>query len=154
MTPSMLSQIENNGANPSINTLKNLAAALEVPMFKFFQTDRISESLIVRKGNYMQLGSARDGVFYVLLTPDLSGTIEFCMMEIPPESVTAASEKAHTGEEVAYVVQGNVFIHMNEKTFELYEGDSVRIPAGTNHLWENKEKTKVKVIFAITPPSF
>ena len=154
MTPSMLSQIENNGTNPSINTLKNLAAALEVPMFKFFQTDQIGESLIVRKGNYMQVGSAKDGVIYELLTPDLSGSIEFCRMEIPPESVTAAAKKAHTGEEVAYVVSGSVLIHMNEDTFTLDEGDSVRIPAGTNHLWENREQTSAQVIFAITPPSF
>ena len=154
MTPSMLSQIENNGANPSINTLKNLASALDVPMFKFFQTDKADESLIVRKGNYMQLGRARDGVIYELLTPDLSGAIEFCKMEIPPDSVTAASEKAHTGEEVAYVISGNILIHMNGKPFQLYEGDSVKIPAGTNHLWENKENQKAIIIFAITPPSF
>ena len=102
----------------------------------------------------MQLGSARDGVIYELLTPDLSGAIEFCKMEIPPDSVTAASEKAHTGEEVAYVISGNILIHMNGKPFQLYEGDSVKIPAGTNHLWENKENQKAIIIFAITPPSF
>ena len=64
LTPSMLSQIENNGANPSINTLKSLAAALEVPMFKFFQTDKINDDFVVIKGNYMHLGSAKDGVIY------------------------------------------------------------------------------------------
>ncbi len=32
--------------------------------------------------------------------------------------------------------------------------DSVKIPAGTNHLWENKENQKAIIIFAITPPSF
>ncbi len=154
LTPSMLSQIENNGANPSINTLKSLAAALEVPMFKFFQTDKINEDLVVRKGNYMHLGSAKDGVIYELLTPDLSGSIEFCLMEIPPQSATAPSEKAHIGEEVAYVISGTIWIRMNEKEFLLHEGDSVKIPAGTNHLWENKDTTKAKVIFAITPPSF
>ena len=154
MTPSMLSQIENNGANPSINTLKNIAAALNIPMFKFFQTEKASESLIVRKGNYMQLGSAKDGVIYELLTPDLSGTIEFCRMEIPPRSVTASAEKAHIGEEVAYVVSGNILIHMNDKPFLLCEGDSVKIPAGTRHLWENKEEKEAVIIFAITPPSF
>ena len=57
LTPSMLSQIENNTANPSINTLKAIAAALEVPMFKFFQGNSVSEDLIVRKGNYVKLGS-------------------------------------------------------------------------------------------------
>ena len=30
MTPSMLSQIEKNTVNPSINTLKSIAAALEI----------------------------------------------------------------------------------------------------------------------------
>ena len=52
------------------------------------------------------------------------------------------------------MVSGDVSIHMNEKIFPLHEGDSVKIPAGTNHLWENKNDVKTKVIFAITPPSF
>ena len=56
MTPSMLSQIENNGVNPSINTLKSLADALQVPLFKFFQDDNREEKVIVRKGKYKIIG--------------------------------------------------------------------------------------------------
>ena len=36
-TASMLSQIERNLVNPSISTLKSIAQALEVPMFKFLR---------------------------------------------------------------------------------------------------------------------
>ncbi len=154
MTPSMLSQIENNTANPSINTLKSIAAALEVPMFKFFQSDVVSEDLIVHKGDNIHLGSEKDGVIYKLLTPDLNGTIEFCLMEIPPKSQTAKEEKPHIGEEVAYIMAGNVKVHLNKKVFQLFQGDSVRIPAGVKHLWSNEEDVYAKVIFAITPPSF
>lgn len=154
MTPSMLSQIENNAANPSINTLKSIAAALEVPMFKFFQSDVVSEDLIVHKGDNIHLGSEKDGVIYKLLTPDLNGTIEFCLMEIPPKSQTARVEKSHIGEEVAYVMEGSVKIHLNKREFELCRGDSVQIPAGVNHLWSNEKDSYAKVIFAITPPSF
>lgn len=39
-TASMLSQIERNLVNPSISTLKSIAQALEVPMFKFFNGRR------------------------------------------------------------------------------------------------------------------
>ena len=39
MTASMLSQIERDLVNPSISTLKAIAQALEVPMFKFFKED-------------------------------------------------------------------------------------------------------------------
>ncbi len=154
MTPSMLSQIEKNTVNPSINTLKSIAAALGVPMFKFFQSERVSEDLIVRKGDNIHLGSVKDGVIYKLLTPDLNGTIEFCLMEIPPHSRTAEIEKSHVGEEVAYVAEGSVNIRLNQKEFSLNEGDSIQIPAGVNHLWNNEGDAQVKVIFAITPPSF
>ena len=40
ITPSMLSQIERELANPSINTLKLISQALGVPLFLFF-TERI-----------------------------------------------------------------------------------------------------------------
>ena len=46
-TPSMLSQMENNGVNPSINILKSLAAALQVPLFRFFQEENKEEKVIV-----------------------------------------------------------------------------------------------------------
>ena len=116
ITPSMLSQIENNTANPSINSIRAIAAALDVPIFKFFQCDDVvSEKLIVRKGNYIQLGSAQ---------------------------------------EVAYVMSGSIHIRMNGKEFELGEGDSVKIPAGVSHVWENVTDTASNIIFAITPPSF
>jgi quercetin dioxygenase-like cupin family protein len=134
--------------------LKAIAAALEVPMFKFFQSESISEDLIVRNGHYIHLGSIEDGVIYELLTPDLNGSIEFCRMEVPPHSKSAREEKSHTGEEVAFVMEGRVKIHLNKRIFELNEGDSVRIPAGVKHLWENTDSTAAVIIFAITPPSF
>lgn len=39
ITSSMLSQIERGLANPSINTLKLIAQALDTPLFKFFIED-------------------------------------------------------------------------------------------------------------------
>lgn len=35
ISPSMLSQIENNAVNPSINTLKSIAEVLQIPLYKF-----------------------------------------------------------------------------------------------------------------------
>lgn len=154
MTPSMLSQIENNGVNPSINTLKSLADALQVPLFKFFQDDNREEKVIVRKGKYKIIGHPEEEVVYQLLTPDVSGMIEFCAMSIPAGQVSSGQELEHTGEEVAYVMSGRVKIYMEGKEYEMGEGDCVRIPPLCPHRWENIGKEEVKVIFAITPPSF
>ena len=93
-------------------------------------------------------------MIYDLLTPDLSGDIEMCLMEIPAQSVTSTVPKSHVGEEVAYVVSGKATIRLEEKSFDLSDGDSVRIPPGVKHLWENKHDEVATVIFAITPPSF
>lgn len=154
MTPSMVSQIENNGANPSINTLKSLAEVLRVPLFKFFQEEGQEEKRIVRSGNYKIIGRPDEEVVYQLLTPDVSGMIEFCSMTLPPHQASAKTETEHAGEEAAYVAAGHVRIYMEGKSYELWKGDCVRIPPLCPHRWENAWEEEAQVIFAITPPSF
>lgn len=154
MTPSMLSQIENNVVNPSINTLKEIARALEIPMFKFFQDDTLPEKMIVRKGQCKIIGAPGEEVFYQLLTPDTNGSIEFCLMEIPSHSASADKPHEHEGEEVAYVVEGAVTIFVGTREEQLEAGDSIRIPALSAHRWVNGTDRPVKVVFAVTPPCF
>jgi len=156
ITGSMISQIEHNQVNPSINSLKLIAKALEIPLYYFFQDDADSQDLIVRKEERKTIGLPnQQDIMYELLTPDVKGAIEFCMMSIPANSDTGEVTQSHNGEEVAYVVEGNVHIVLGAgDRHELFQGDSIRIPTMTNHRWENKSNDIVKVIFAITPPSF
>ena len=83
-TASMLSQIERNLVNPSISTLKSIAQALEVPMFKFFKEEEPQVQMIVRRGENKTIGHPDADLSYTLLTPDVRGNIEFCRMSIPP----------------------------------------------------------------------
>ena len=55
---------------------------------------------------------------------------------------------------MAYVVRGSVEINVAGVSYQLEEGDSIRIPPQTAHQWMNQGGTVVQVIFAITPPSF
>lgn len=48
VSSSLLSQIERDLANPSLNTLRSIAAQLEVPMFSFFEENKTSETIVVR----------------------------------------------------------------------------------------------------------
>ena len=87
VTPSLLSQIEKGSANPSINTLKQISSALDVPLFNFFISDVPTESLVVRKENRKKIMFSEDDSFaYELLTPNSKGEIEFMLMKIPPHS--------------------------------------------------------------------
>ena len=154
ITSSMLSQIERDLVNPSIATLRAISKALDVPLFMFFKEEN-NEELVVRANSRKSIGLPENNeVRYELLTPDTKGSIEFCMMNIPSYSFTEEIGQSHSGEEVAFILKGKVKIAIGSREYILNEGDSIRIPALTEHRWINEEKDEVKVIFAINPPSF
>lgn len=97
LTASMLSQIERDLVNPSIGTLKAIAQALDVPMFKFFKDDEPQVQMIVRRGENKTIGHPDADLAYTLLTPDVRGSIEFCMMSIPPGRLRAGIPRSMWG---------------------------------------------------------
>lgn len=155
ITPSMLSQIENEQVNPSINTLRAISSVLNVPLYRFFQ-DNCSDSPVVTPSSRTTIGKKDEpDVLYELLTPDTRGNIEFCMMVIPPDKSSYSEPRSHIGEEVAFLYSGeSVNLEIDGRLCVLRQGDSVRIPPESKHIWFNPGNTPVQVIFAITPPSF
>lgn len=154
LTPSMLSQIERNLTNPSVNTLKKISNSLDVPIFQFFQEDANAD-FIVHADSRKTIGFPENrDINYELLTPDTSGNIEFCLMTVPPFYNPENYMVHHKGEEVAYVQSGPIDILISNDRFTLYTGDSIRIPPFANHMWVNRTDKDVTIIFAITPPTF
>ena len=47
-----------------------------------------------------------------------------------------------------------VELNIGGTLYPMSRGDSVRIPANAPHTWHNPTDTEVRVIFAITPPTF
>ncbi|MFD0828184.1 cupin domain-containing protein [Neobacillus sp. M.A.Huq-85] len=152
ITPSMLSQIERGLANPSIQTLKVLAKALDVPTFSFFLEEKNTADLVVRKNQRRKM--VIDNLSYELLSPDFTGNLASAIMKIPPN--TSSSEKLleHKGEEVAFILEGKIKVYLNEEEHILEAGDSVKIPAYMKHKWENDFNQNVSVLFSVTPPAF
>lgn len=155
ITPSMLSQIENEQVNPSINTLRSIAQVLDTPLYNLFKEDQTSDPVVHPEERRVIGSKSEPDVHYELLTRDTRGDIEFCMMVIPPHLSSYRDIKSHAGEEVAYVCSGDcVELDMDGTVFTLKVGDSVRIPANAPHAWHNPADVTVQVIFAITPPTF
>lgn len=155
ITPSMLSQIENDQVNPSINTLRTLAGILETPLYALFQEEE-TVSAVVHPETRLTMGSKSEpDIRYELLTPDTKGDIEFCMMIIPAGMHSYRDARSHEGEEAAYVLSGSeAILDLSGTELHLFPGDSVRIPPHVNHVWRNCGSTELRVIFAVTPPSF
>ncbi|MCG7320268.1 MULTISPECIES: helix-turn-helix domain-containing protein [Brevibacillus] len=155
ITPSMLSQIEKGIANPSLQTLKLISAALNIPLFNFFLEDTNTEELVVRANQRKKISFPESGdVSYELLSPSLNGALELALMNLLPQTASSKEPIEHKGEEVAFVIEGVVNLYLNNEMLTLNKGDSVKIPSYGKHKWENVSSENVIVIFGVTPPSF
>lgn len=156
ITSSMLSQIERDLANPSINTLKLISNALGVPLFQFFTGSGFEDDVIVRREYRKKFQTHREKSTYEyeLLVPNTSGSIEFMLQRFKPHSDSGSAVQFHAGEEVSYVLNGKLMLTLDQVQYTLEAGDSVRILPMTPHIWENQSDEDAILIFAITPPSF
>lgn len=156
LSSSMLSQIERDLANPSINTLRVIANALEVAMFQFFVEDNNLSNIVVTPETRRKIVVKEEnrGLLYELLIPDLQGDIGFYRMVLQPGTSTIDTSMNHDGEEVAYVISGDIRLLVGSMEFDLKQHDSVRIPKKVDHRWINNSNDISEVIFAINPPIF
>lgn len=155
VTSSLLSQIERGLANPSLNTLESISKALDEPMFNFFIPETAMDQLVLKQADRKKIIlPENDGLEYQLLTPDLKGNIEMILLTLPANSDSSAEQTNHKGEEVAYVMEGKLVFQIGEASFDVNEGDSIRIPPYTDHKFKNSSSRDATILFAISPPSF
>ncbi|SOC15743.1 XRE family transcriptional regulator [Ureibacillus xyleni] len=152
ITPSMLSQIERGLANPSIQTLKVLAKALDVPTFSFLLEEANTEELVVRSNQRKKM--MIDNLTYELLSPNFTGTLATAIMKVPPNGSSSEKLLEHKGEEVAYVLEGKIKVYLSNEEYILETGDSVKIPPYMKHKWENNFSEHAVILFSVTPSIF
>lgn len=150
VTPSLLSQIERGLANPSVNSLKSVASALNIPLFTFFVDEVNKKDFIVRKDSRKKvILPESENVIYEILSPQVSDNFEFAIMNLSPNTSSCVNSISHKGYEIAYILDGCADIYLEDDKFTLYKGDSIKVPAGTKHRWENNSKDNTRVIFAV-----
>ena len=116
VTPSLLSQIERGLANPSVNSLKSIANALNAPLFTFFTSEVRKEDLIVRGNNRKKvILPGADNVIYEMLTSDSEDNLEFAIMDLSPKSSSCVEHIYHNGYEIAYVLEGKVNLYLDNE---------------------------------------
>jgi transcriptional regulator with XRE-family HTH domain len=149
----LISQIELDRANPSIDTLRKIAAALESPIAAFFD-EKPQSGLVVRQNERKTLHVPRSGLTYELLTPDLNRQIEFIQIELEPGQGGSRHRFGHPGEEAALILEGQVHVWIADEEYILDAGDSISFNSGVPHRVANLGKKKAVLVSAITPPSF
>ncbi|MCL7454197.1 MAG: helix-turn-helix domain-containing protein, partial [Anaerolineae bacterium] len=83
LTASFLSQIERDLASPSIESLRKISDALEVPIFHFL-IEPDTRSPVVRRQERAKLNLPDSNLTYQLMTPDLNRRMEVFLAEREP----------------------------------------------------------------------
>jgi transcriptional regulator with XRE-family HTH domain len=158
LSPSLLSQIENDKVTPSIATLFKIANFLGKKTSFFLDDDdyteeRQVESPVVKKKERTILHSKNSRIRYELLNPKLSNAkVEF--LEVIVEKGCETGTYTHNGEEYGIVLEGKLEVILDGKKFAMVPGDSVAFECSRPHGFRNLYKGKTRVIWAICPPTF
>ena len=135
MSDSYLSRVENHNVAIPLANLDRLAGALNVPIPVFFETDEAVHPLCVCRAGRGIRGRIRGkrGFVYEMLAAEKKGKL----MEPLVVDIASASRlipvKAHSGEELDYVLNGEFDLIYGKERIRLREGDAVYYDATVPH---------------------
>lgn len=139
ITTGMISQIENDKANPSLSTLLALSRALSTDITDFFDgiQEKPENQPLVRVSNRAQLGKSGGWVTVLLSPPHLKWfhvAHSSASVGCEPRVYNDQSKKERTGYEMAYVISGKFTIKLNDVLYVLNPGDTLTYPIASNRI--------------------
>lgn len=150
-----LSQVERDLSEPSINDLRDLARALDIPISMLFGQAKAAPEeagFVVRQGARRPIGSNDAGLVEELLSPDL--TDDFEVVHSTFESGTELETPViRPTQEVGYLISGKLDIRIAGKCFIIQPGDSFRI-RGEAFQYSNPYHEPAVAIWVIAPPVY
>ncbi len=163
ISPSFLSQIERDQANPSVTTLYTIAGKFDVPMASFFEEPPEDEpdglpaegaARVVRGDHRKTLIYPGSGIRNELLSPDLQRAIQMVWVVMPPGTDSGETPFMHEGEECGVVLQGRVETWIGNQRYILEPGDAIYHLSSIPHRSRNIGDCDAIMVVAKTPPSF
>jgi transcriptional regulator with XRE-family HTH domain len=151
---SFISQVERGITNPSINSLRNIALALNIPLGSFFEEGSSHNGPVVRKSERSVLVNTDSRLTYQLLSNPTNRRIEFLLTRLAAGSTSAESPMTHKGDEAALILQGECRIELGEEKYDLKEGDSIYVTESIPHKFTNTGDVPLIIVSAISPPGF
>lgn len=152
LTASFLSLVERDLNQPSLDSLRRIADALQVPPFYF--THQKSVNPVVRRGDRVRLAFPNNGLTAELLVPNLRGRLEVFIVRAQPSAGNIARPPSHETEECLLVLEGRLSVRLTAGEYLLEVGDSITFQGPA--LLEIAASGRREAVFlsASTPPVF
>jgi len=156
---SMLSKLENDRLMPSISFLHRLASALDTSIAELYaetdgETDPVHHFPADRRSRiFDNRDPANAGAWFERIIPvTRSGLLQANILNIPP-GVKSDGLVEHVGEELGYLIEGEIDVHVDGKIYPMKAGDLLFFPSSLPHGYENRYTEVARILWVNTPPS-
>lgn len=153
----VVSQIERNLTTPSMKSLFAITKILNIPIgWLLNDNDEIDndERDIVVRINKRRKVDLKDGITEEILTPRFSGNLQLMLVRIKAGGGSDREGYTHKGEEAGFVIEGNIDLTIDKKTYSLKKGDSFKFESKKKHTFYNSSKEESIILWANTPAIF
>ncbi|MEV4221164.1 MULTISPECIES: XRE family transcriptional regulator [unclassified Nonomuraea] len=137
VSKALISQIERGVANPTIEVLTRLAAALRLTFAELTRTHPAGPE-VIRRGEGEAVMTGDTAVRSLFDAPDRR-RFELAEGLLPPATRSAKSAHGRGSMEHAYVVSGEVTVATDAWSVTLGEGDALRFAAEYDHVYATGE---------------
>lgn len=153
LTASFLSQVERKITSPSLNSLRKIADALEVPLL-YFLADTSKVLPVVRADARPRIDLEHATISFQLLTPNITHKMEAILGKLSSCTENVVRPLSVPTEEFIYVLTGTLKVGIDDTIYILNAGDTIYFEGP--HLKEltcgsDEDTTWISVI---TPPVF
>lgn len=150
LTASFLSLVERGHNTPSLESLRRITAALDVPLFYFTQRDHPDP--VVRRNERIKVTFPPGDLTCELLVPNLRSHLEVFISRVHPTAGNIARPTRHASDECIYLMEGRLKVCLQDGEYFLEAGDSIYFNGST--LAEICALGSQEAVFlaAITPP--
>jgi transcriptional regulator with XRE-family HTH domain len=149
-----ISQIESGAVQPSLATLRKVAASLGVPVFRLFLPVEAEAVSVVRYADRLTIGRPSSEARYQLLSPSMHGQLEVMEVSIGPGQLSAPEVLNHAGEECLVILTGRGVLEFGNAIIDLRAGDAATFQGTIPHRLRNTGRRELRALSIITPPSF
>jgi len=146
-----LSLIENGKSSPSVNTLQQLASALEVPLTAFFEIEIPRTRVAYFKAGRRPHASFEHGMIEDLGSGTTIESVEPFVVSLKPNANSGDQAILHTGFEFVYCLSGQIAYTIQTRTYLLEPGDSLLFEAHLPHRWQNLNQSESRMILVLYP---
>jgi transcriptional regulator with XRE-family HTH domain len=146
-----LSLIENGKTSPSVSTLQQLAAALQVSITSFFETGMPKSRVVHSKAFQRPCGRFQHGILEDLGAGMSDRAVQPFLVTLEPNSGSGPDQIVHTGYEFLFCIKGRITYTVEERVYLLEPGDSLLFESHLPHRWYNVESEQSQALLVLYP---